>query len=58
MKEVCLEAAERNLGIKKQKTQKPFLSKEVLELIEKKRKARIENRKVEYKRLKRRHKKC
>ena len=45
MKKVYFEAAESNLGAKKQKTSKPFLSKEVLKFIEKKPKARIEIRK-------------
>ena len=53
MKKVYLETAESVLGTKKKKPPKPFLSNEVLDLIEKKRKARIENKKEEYKRLKR-----
>ena len=45
MKKVYLETAGSVPGTKKKKPPKPFLSNEVLDLIEKKRKARIENKK-------------
>ena len=54
---VYLESAEKVLGKKVNKPPKPFVSQEVLQLIDEKRKARKQTRKTEYKRLKREIKK-
>ena len=52
MKSIYLESAEKILGKKTKKAQKPFISDEILKLSKDKKKARTENKQEEYKRLK------
>ena len=55
MKSVYLESAEKVLGKKVNKAPKPFVSEEVLQLIEEKRKVRKQNMKTEYKKAEKRN---
>ena len=52
MKNIYLESAEKILGKKTKKNSKPFISEEILQLSKDKKKARIENKQEEYRRLK------
>ena len=52
MKNIYLESAEKILGKKESKKTKPYVSEEILQLSRDKRKARIENKKEEYKKIK------
>ena len=53
MKKVYLESAEKVLGKKESKKSKPYVSEEIMQLSRDKRKARMNNKKEDYKRLKR-----